>query len=42
MIQISTLGEKIIRRIFGIHNKICISKFESTSVKRGGIGSILE
>ncbi len=38
MTEIGTLGEKITGRIFGIHNKTCISKFESTSVRRGGIG----
>jgi hypothetical protein len=38
MIEINTLGEKITQRIFGIHYKTCISKFESTSVTRGGIG----
>ncbi len=38
MIEISILGEKITGRIFGIHDKTCISKFESTSVRRGGIG----
>jgi hypothetical protein len=38
MIEINTLGGKITRGIFGIHNKTYISKFESTSVRRGGIG----
>ncbi len=38
MIAISTLGEKITKRIFGIHNKTYISKFESTNVRMGGIG----
>jgi hypothetical protein len=38
MIEINTVGEKIAQGIFGIHNKTYISKFESTNVKRGGIG----
>jgi hypothetical protein len=38
MTEIGTLGEKFTPRFFGIHNKTCISKFESTSVRRGGIG----
>jgi hypothetical protein len=38
MTGIGILGEKITQRIFRIHKKTCISKFESTSVRRGGIG----
>jgi hypothetical protein len=34
MTEISILGKKITRRSFGIHNKTCISKLESTSVRR--------
>jgi hypothetical protein len=38
MTKIGTLGEKITQKNFGIHNKTCISKFESTNVRRGEIG----
>jgi hypothetical protein len=38
MTEIGTLGEKVTQRIFRIHNKTCISKFESTSVRKGGVG----
>jgi hypothetical protein len=38
MIEIGPLGGKNTQRIIGIHNKTCISKFESTSVRREAIG----